>query len=391
MKTANKILGFLLVSVFISLQALAWGHVGHEMVALIAQKHIGDTTRVNLAKLLGSSASLAPLGTYPDEMRSNETFDIFKPLHFVEIKTDDEARALKIPMVFNSTKSANSIQDFMSKVFLGKYQLTKDGKAGGLDPAEMAAIPFVQELARSFNYLVFTNPYGENLGVLNALRAIESLEYFLKNKNPNREQQKFALSYLVHIIGDIHQPLHVGNGTDRGANVCLVKWRSKDKNAYGTMNLHAVWDDELVTDRQCSGSPCSSVQYSELLESQNSVFPVSGNHNDWALESAALREQVYPVVTDGSGNPLRIGNRKPGRPYCPPADNFKEKIEPEYIPSLDDKYVHDFQPIMEQQIYKAGIRLAAVLDQYFGAGFTLGSDTSNKLPKPSEKPHLAHD
>ena len=60
----------------------------------------------------------------------------------------------------------------------------------------------------------------------------------MKDKKSTKEDKIIALKFLVHLIGDLHQPLHVGNGTDRGGNDIKVKWFGE------ATNLHNVWDDK---------------------------------------------------------------------------------------------------------------------------------------------------
>ena len=62
----------------------------------------------------------------------------------------------------------------------------------------------------------------------------------LKDKNLPLEKQQYNLKMLVHLIGDLHQPLHVGGGDDQGGNNIKVDWFGKDSN------LHRVWDSDMI-------------------------------------------------------------------------------------------------------------------------------------------------
>ena len=68
----------------------------------------------------------------------------------------------------------------------------------------------------------------------------------LKDSNTSIEDKAFYLRFLVHLVGDIHQPLHVGRAEDRGGNDIKVKWFGNDTN------LHRVWDTHIIDDFQMS-------------------------------------------------------------------------------------------------------------------------------------------
>ena len=77
-------------------------------------------------------------------------------------------------------------------------------------------------------------------------QAVEKVFDFtktLKDKKSTKEDKIIALKFLVHLIGDLHQPLHVGNGKDRGGNDVKVKWFGE------ATNLHNVWDKTHKTSR----------------------------------------------------------------------------------------------------------------------------------------------
>ncbi len=88
-------------------------------------------------------------------------------------------------------------------------------------------------------------------------KAIEKVKEFsevLKNKSASKIEKQNALKFLVHFIGDIHQPLHVGNGKDRGGNNIKVKWFNEPTK------LHAVWDSKMI-----NGQNLSYTEYANFL------------------------------------------------------------------------------------------------------------------------------
>ncbi len=72
------------------------------------------------------------------------------------------------------------------------------------------------------------------------IRAIDTCINVLKNENEPKENKVFHLKLLVHFIGDLHQPLHIGLAEDKGANDFQVRWFDE-----GT-NLHSVWDTKMI-------------------------------------------------------------------------------------------------------------------------------------------------
>ncbi len=78
------------------------------------------------------------------------------------------------------------------------------------------------------------NPNGD---LINTIRTFIKE---LKSGSLTAEEEKKKLKMLIHLVGDIHQPLHVGNGEDRGGNNTKVEW------FYDDSNLHRVWDSEMI-------------------------------------------------------------------------------------------------------------------------------------------------
>jgi hypothetical protein len=156
------------------------------------------------------------------------------------------------------------------------------------------------------------------------VQKIEDMKTILKSSTSTSDQKKEALRFLIHLVGDIHQPLHVGNGKDRGGNDYKIKW------FYSNSNLHRIWDSELIEGKQFS--------YSELVESIDFTTPKQVNQwqslttAQWADESAAVRETIYP-------------------------DNGLEKIGYEYS--------YEFWGVVQDQLLKGGVRLAGVLNSIY--------------------------
>ena len=78
------------------------------------------------------------------------------------------------------------------------------------------------------------------------ITSIEKFAKELQTKNFSNGDEAFTLKFLIHIIGDIHQPLHVGRGDDRGGNDIKLKFFSEETN------LHSVWDSKIIDAQQLS-------------------------------------------------------------------------------------------------------------------------------------------
>jgi len=153
---------------------------------------------------------------------------------------------------------------------------------------------------------------------------IEKIIGELKRGGLSAKQEQEYLKMLVHMIGDLHQPLHVGKPGDRGGNNVKVKWFRNDSN------LHRVWDSEMIDDTKLS--------YTELADALGKPGKdklakwQQGTVRDWALESVSYRPQVYDI---GDG-------------------------------SLSYQYSYKYLSIAKERMLQAGIRLAALLNTIYG-------------------------
>ena len=78
------------------------------------------------------------------------------------------------------------------------------------------------------------------------IQAINKFVSVLKNNTAILEEQRLALKFLVHFVGNVHQPLHLGIKEDKGGNEINVKWFGKNSN------LNRVWDSEMIESYQMS-------------------------------------------------------------------------------------------------------------------------------------------
>ena len=175
-----------------------------------------------------------------------------------------------------------------------------------------------------------------------ALDALDRFSKTLKDPNASRADKQLALRFIVHLVGDLHQPLHVGKCCDRGANEVKVTWFGKPTN------LHAVWDSQLVDEEQLSFSELAD-KLERHMSNRDIMTWWDINPRDWVSESAEIRDSLYPTAAD--------------KPKPDKAKKLKKGEKP--LPDLSYDYVYKFTPLMEQRLSRGGVRLAAYLNAIF--------------------------
>lgn len=153
--------------------------------------------------------------------------------------------------------------------------------------------------------------------------------------SPREQERRYlALRFLGHFVGDLHQPLHVGNAEDLGGNNISVKWDTGPTDV--DRKLHAVWDSSIlqragITDEVADGQALNAeITATELAAWQ--TFAVSG----WAEESFAHARARGYVRENGS--PIVNGTR------------------------LSDDYFDLARPIAIERLKQAGVRLAHLIN-----------------------------
>jgi hypothetical protein len=179
---------------------------------------------------------------------------------------------------------------------------------------------------------------------------VQALLYFeaqLRDKKTPHDRQVLALKWLVHLIGDLHQPLHVGRGCDRGGNSVEVLWFDKKSN------LHKVWDSELI-----NAAELSYTEYADFLDKQqpDAASLVTGTYADWADEAPVVRADIYTCYGK-DGCCASVKNCRDDRSAFGSCN-----AEAGFVPRLGYVYADKNRKLMERQLYRAGLRLAAVLN-----------------------------
>lgn len=105
------------------------------------------------------------------------------------------------------------------------------------------------------------------------------------------EEEREYVRFLVHLVGDLHQPLHVGTGEDRGGNEATVIWFGEPSN------LHRVWDSGMIDRKQLSYTELARFS-TETVDDDRHDDWTDASVEDWAYESMEVREQVYDLPPD---------------------------------------------------------------------------------------------
>lgn len=157
------------------------------------------------------------------------------------------------------------------------------------------------------------------------IRAFEAQHAVLADARRAAAIRTEALKYLVHLVADVHNPMHAGDRGDRGGND-LVVWYGARRT-----NLHAFWDSGLLSAARLSEDALVDRIRGRLRTRRDLDTITSGSFVTWALESHDVARDVA---------------------YRELPDDYR----------LDRAYVDRSLPALEEQLLRAGVRLAAVLN-----------------------------
>jgi hypothetical protein len=214
-------------------------------------------------------------------------------------------------------------------------------------PDEMRSDPatFWQKTATPWHYVTLNGiVYDHAPREGDALKALTHFRAVLQDPKASLADKQMALRFVVHIVGDLHQPLHVGKCCDKGGNDVKVTFFGKPTN------LHSVWDSQIVDDEQLSFTELSA-KLERHIRNQDVLDWWDLNPRDWISESAELRDKLYPTAAD-MPKPTKAKKRK-----------SKETL----VPDLSYSYVYRFTPVVERRLSQAGVRLAAYLNDVFAS------------------------
>ncbi|GAA4900254.1 S1/P1 nuclease [Flaviramulus aquimarinus] len=155
--------------------------------------------------------------------------------------------------------------------------------------------------------------------------GIEYCKSVITDKKASDEDKAFYLKLLIHLIGDLHQPMHIGLLEDKGGNDFKVQWFYKDSN------LHRVWDTEMINEFDMSYNELA--ENADVLSNKQIKSIREGSIIDWVNETHQLTKKVYASAE--------------------PDENLRYR------------YSYDHFKTVRSQLQIAGIRLAKVLNELF--------------------------
>lgn len=169
----------------------------------------------------------------------------------------------------------------------------------------------------------FTMPRHPDGDVVTALRYNISV---LADSSKPKEEKALAMKMLIHLAGDLHQPMHMGHATDLGGNRTKVRYFGRDNN------LHSIWDTNLLESAH-RWSYTEWQQQLDRLTPTEEALVISGNIDDWAQRVVEISRDAYKEATDGK--------------------NY----------SYDE--VARWASVIEDQLLSAGLRLAHILNSIY--------------------------
>ncbi|GAA4642501.1 S1/P1 nuclease [Pontixanthobacter gangjinensis] len=261
----------LLASAVFALQsapASAWGPTGHRVTGEIAERNLDADTKAKIAGILGPE-SIAEASNWPDFMRSDES-------------------------------------------------------------------SFWQDESPNYHYV--TIPEGMTYAEVgpppqgDAITALAKYTATVKDANASLAARQEALRFVIHIIEDLHQPLHVGNGRDLGGNTVKVNFMDEPTN------LHSVWDEDIINAELLSYSEWAD-WLNRRITAEDHIAWAAAKPAQWLAESVAIRDGLYPAPSEDPSS--------------------------SELPDLSYDYVYAHKPQIDLRLQQGGIRLAAYLNNLF--------------------------
>ena len=253
--------------VILSVILLSWGAVGHRTVGKIAEGHLSPNARAAVRDLLGSQ-TLSDVSNWADELRGQEKYRQTGPWHYINL-----------PLGLNYEQFKNRVENMLES---------------------------------------------------NVYSALAQQMQVITDKSASRDQKIDALKFVVHFVGDLHQPMHVSRAEDKGGNTIQLNYEGQ-----GT-NLHSLWDSKLIEhtglDYLQLSENCDHATLAQIRQWQSDPIV------KWMWESYEISSKLYAEVDSMSSR------------------------------SIGQDYYTAHWPIIQQRLEQAGIRLAGVLNILFKNG-----------------------
>jgi hypothetical protein len=272
--------------------AHAWGDEGHEIIALIAAHYLEPAVRAKVDAILAA-----------DETHLTPDTQIDQEATWADKWRDSDRNTTKVR--YNRTRQWHYVDQEL------------DG-------------PDLQTACFGRPPLPETTPASRGPEADCIVDKIDEFTAELKNPLTSKQEQRLALQFLLHFVGDLHQPLHAGDDHDRGGNLKRVS-----APGIASDNLHHYWDTEFVARLGSSATSVAQQLIANISDAER-VQWARGTAADWARESFIVaKSQAYGML--------------------PAADSSRHYL-------LSTAYVSDATTVTRQQLSRAGVRLAFVLN-----------------------------
>ena len=266
---------FFLFLLLVPASSLAWGPEGHRLVGDIARERLTATARLHITELLGND-DLAAISVWADDIKGErpETYG----WHFVDIPMNATGFSEPRDCFRPDEKHPSTLQDHHNCV----------------------------------------------------VDRITMFRQILSDRSAPKQDRIDALKFVVHFVGDVHQPMHAMGEARGGNDIHVIEFSSAQCGKYAC-NLHFAWDMELIEHTGLSETQYVS-KLDRLITSRKLKSQAHGTPEEWADESFQLAKKVW--VNDGS--------------------------------AIDEAYYNNDIGIVDQCLALAGIRLASLLNQALG-------------------------
>lgn len=264
-----------------------WGQNGHRITAQICYDNLNDKAKRQIDSILGDEF-LTQVATWPDFIRSEKNWDFTKDWHFVTINPGQTAEE-----VLKASKSTETIDNVLE------------------------AIEFMQSILK-----------GDKTAILKMEALMKKNDVFPLGGST----QATAIAFLVHFIGDVHQPMHVGKEGDFGGNSISVLFFNE------RTNLHSVWDEGIIQQEQLSYT-----EFAAFLNKHEFAHKQDWEKDkltEWAMESVVYRDTIYTTL-------------------------YASTDKTSGLPSFSYQYQHDYISVVEARLGAGGYRAAFYFNSIF--------------------------
>jgi hypothetical protein len=245
------------------LQTMAWGDKGHRIAGQIASTYLTPKAKAAIKAILGNE-SVAMSSTWADFIKSDPAYNYLSTWHYIDFD-----KPFNYPQLQSFLKQDTSVDAYTKMQFM----------------------------------------IGE-----------------LKKKNLAADKKLLYLRMLIHVVEDVHQPMHTAHTDDKGGNDFKVLWQNEPSN------MHSVWDTKLIEAQNLSYTEyANAINFTTLA--QRTAWqkePIS----KWLFDSKEISDKIYA------------------------SSKQDEK--------LGYKYNFQFISTVNQQLVKAGVHLAGLLNEIFG-------------------------